>query len=307
MAAGRVITMAAVVALALLVLVLGCVIDDNWWSMLTVLCYLVATISWALTQQCGAQPPVGSPQQANAYHAYVAGLLMAIGWWCLIHATVYNSCQTASDNWCNLSNEVFARCHGGDPPRTARKFHFAMYLPAISATLGMMMTNCFNYGAYTDLRAKSLNNCWIFFSYLFLFIAVLASAWSLIDYWLVENSCTVWPGAASLLQTICLLLSASSLFFGNYGSTQSGLGGQGLCGGGLFEQWGCVFTTFGLISSFGFSLVMWQTNLLQRSFYSTNLAGLVLCTAVMFVVKEGAITRTHSRRLPMMDNHNAGF
>ena len=50
--------MAAAVALAILVLVLGCVMDDVWWSMFTTVAYLCAAIGWALTQPgfiCGQQ------------------------------------------------------------------------------------------------------------------------------------------------------------------------------------------------------------------------------------------------------------
>eukprot|EP01044_Picomonas_judraskeda_P002118 COSAG03_NODE_142_length_11687_cov_11.710131_5_plen_248_part_00 len=233
---------------------------------------------------------------------YVAGLLMAIGWWCLIDAAVYNSCQSSPDNRCNLTAEVFAQCLGGEPQRTPRKLLFAMYLPGIGATLGMVMVNCFNYNAYTEERAKSLNNGWLFVSYLILFCAVAASAWSLVDYWLAEYSCTVWPGLASLVQTICLLLGATIFFVGNGGlSPQAGvgIGDAGMCGGGLFAKWGCVFTAFGLFSSFGCSLELWRTNLIQSSFYSSNLAGLVLCAAVLFEVKEGAITRTSTRHTPL--------
>ena len=116
-----------------------------------------------------------------------------------------------------------------------------------------------------------MNNCWLTFSYLLQFCAVTASAWSLIDYWLVDSSCTVWPGIASLLQTIYLVLGATSFFAGNLSGIQAGsAGSQGMCAGGLFEQWGCVLIAVGLTSSFGCSLVMWQTNLLQSSFYSSN-------------------------------------
>ena len=38
----RAVGMAAAVALAVLVLVLGCVVDDAWWSMFTTVCYLMA-------------------------------------------------------------------------------------------------------------------------------------------------------------------------------------------------------------------------------------------------------------------------
>ena len=298
---GRVMGMAAVVALAATVLVVGCVIDDNWWSLLTALCYLVAVVSWALSQQCGAQTAAGGfgppPGQNTAIiAAYVAGLFMAIGWWCFIDAAVYNSCQASPENHCHLSDKLLTNCLQHNPPREPRRLLFAMYLPGIGATLGMVMVNCFNYNAYTDDRSQAMNNGWLFFSYLILFSTVTASAWSMVEYWLADNSCTMWPGIACLLQTVCLLLSATIFFVGNGGLTPGSSNiGQGMCGGGLFEKWGAVFTAFGGFSSFGASLVMWRTDFIQSSFYSSNLAGLVLCAAVLFEVKEGAITRTNSR------------
>merc|ERR1712224_939368 len=95
--------------------------------------------------------------------AYVSGLIAAIGWWCFIDAAIFNSGTT--DAKCTLS--------------------FAMWLPGIGATLGVVMINCFNYSAYTNTgdggSAAACN---------------IASTWVMVEYWLDGNSCTNWPGVA---------------------------------------------------------------------------------------------------------------
>ena len=46
----KVFGLAAVVAFALLIVLLGCIAEDNWWSLFTVVCYLVACMTWMLFQ-----------------------------------------------------------------------------------------------------------------------------------------------------------------------------------------------------------------------------------------------------------------
>ena len=55
----RVVGAAAVVALALAALVIGCVVDGTWLSMCTALWYLALGFVWSMTAQgglCAAQP-----------------------------------------------------------------------------------------------------------------------------------------------------------------------------------------------------------------------------------------------------------
>ena len=55
----RLVGVAAVVALALAALVIGCIVDDTWLSMCTALWYLALGFVWSMTAQgglCAAQP-----------------------------------------------------------------------------------------------------------------------------------------------------------------------------------------------------------------------------------------------------------
>eukprot|EP01048_Picozoa_sp_COSAG05_P024413 COSAG05_NODE_5733_length_1102_cov_1.294118_1_plen_152_part_00 len=46
----KVFGLAAAVAFALLILILGCIFEEKWWSLFTAVCYLVAGTSWLLFQ-----------------------------------------------------------------------------------------------------------------------------------------------------------------------------------------------------------------------------------------------------------------
>lgn len=130
----------------------------------------------------------------------------AIGWWCFIDAAIYNTNVTCS----------------GD--LVLKPLTFAMWLPGIGATLGVVMINCFNYSAYTNTgdggSAVACNNAWLFFSYLIMFGCIIASTWIMVEYWLAANSCTNWPGIASVVQTVCLLVSATVFFVGRETSSK---------------------------------------------------------------------------------------
>eukprot|EP01043_Picozoa_sp_COSAG02_P025108 COSAG02_NODE_1400_length_12844_cov_5.256493_4_plen_136_part_00 len=119
----------------------------------------------------------------------------SIGWWCFIDAAIGNKC---------------------DDPKEPKALTFAMWLPGIGATLGVVMINCFNYSAYTNTgdggSAAACNNAWLFFSYLIMFGCIIASVWIMVAYWL--DSCNIWPGVASVVQTACLLISATVFFVG---------------------------------------------------------------------------------------------
>ena len=45
---GRLVGMAAAFTAAVTVLVVGCAVDDSWWSLVTALCYLTALSCWLL-------------------------------------------------------------------------------------------------------------------------------------------------------------------------------------------------------------------------------------------------------------------
>eukprot|EP01043_Picozoa_sp_COSAG02_P000689 COSAG02_NODE_13_length_57813_cov_14.298276_23_plen_182_part_00 len=140
----------------------------------------------------------------------------AIGWWCFIDAAIYN-----------MKDTTIAAC---PDPHKPKDLTFAMWLPGIGATLGVVMINCFNYSAYTNTgdggSAAACNNAWLFFSYLIMFGCIIASTWIMVEYWLAGDSCTNWPGIASVVQTVCLLISATVFFIGREnGSKRPQMGG----------------------------------------------------------------------------------
>lgn len=137
----------------------------------------------------------------------------AIGWWCFIDAAIVEiqPGECAED-------------------KVQKKLTFAMWLPGIGATLGVVMINCFNYSAYTNTgdggSAAACNNAWLFFAYLCMFGCIIASIWVMIEYWLADESCTSWPGIASVVQTVCLLVSATVFFVGREsGGSKPSIGG----------------------------------------------------------------------------------
>lgn len=140
----------------------------------------------------------------------------AIGWWCFIDAAIYNSMDTT------INSDA---CKGAPP----KDLGFAMWLPGIGATLGIVMINCFNYSAYTntgDGNAAACNNAWLFFSYLIMFGCIIASTWIMVEYWLASDSCTHWPGIAGVVQTVSLLLSGTVFFVGREaGGSRPSVGG----------------------------------------------------------------------------------
>ena len=54
------VCMAAAFTVAVTVLLVGCVVDDSWWSLLTALCYLVALCCWLLFRP-GCMPCMATP------------------------------------------------------------------------------------------------------------------------------------------------------------------------------------------------------------------------------------------------------
>jgi hypothetical protein len=57
---GRLLLMALSMTVALTILVVGCAVDDSWWSLLTALCYFLALGCWALFQP-GCLPCMATP------------------------------------------------------------------------------------------------------------------------------------------------------------------------------------------------------------------------------------------------------
>ena len=134
----------------------------------------------------------------------------SIGWWCFIDAAVWNTLDTQDKSVeCGTYPDCTCAC--------TRPLVFAMWLPGILGTLGVVMINCFNYSAYTntgDGQAAACNNAWLFFSYLIMFGCIIASVWVMVDYWLHDQSAHSWPGIAGVIQTSCLTVSATVFFIG---------------------------------------------------------------------------------------------
>ena len=57
---GNVVCMAAAFTVAITVLVVGCVVDDSWWSLVTAVCYLAALCFWLLFRP-GCMPCMTTP------------------------------------------------------------------------------------------------------------------------------------------------------------------------------------------------------------------------------------------------------
>ena len=64
---GNVVCMAAAFTVAITVLVVGCVVDDSWWSLVTAVCYLAALFFWLLFRP-GCMPCM-TKDAANPYPA----------------------------------------------------------------------------------------------------------------------------------------------------------------------------------------------------------------------------------------------
>ena len=47
----------------------------------------------------------------------------------------------------------------------------------------------------------------------------------MVDYWLAGDSCTNWPGIAGVVQTVCLLVSATVFFVGRESGGTRPVGG----------------------------------------------------------------------------------
>ena len=65
----------------------------------------------------------------------------SIGWWCFIDAAVWNGLAAQNPP---------GDCGGLESRACTKELVFAMWLPGILATLGVVMINCFNYSAYTN-------------------------------------------------------------------------------------------------------------------------------------------------------------
>ena len=79
----KVFGLAAAVAFALLILILGCIFEEKWWSLFTAVCYLVAGTSWLLFQ-----PGIWlAASRAVGWHNSTRGSLhnSAQVWLCRLH------------------------------------------------------------------------------------------------------------------------------------------------------------------------------------------------------------------------------
>jgi hypothetical protein len=77
---GRIGIMAFAFAVALTILVVGCAVDDSWWSLATAFCYLLALGCWAMFRP-GCMPcvPVLQPGMA-ANNGGLCGGTLGIQW-----------------------------------------------------------------------------------------------------------------------------------------------------------------------------------------------------------------------------------
>eukprot|EP00906_Rhabdomonas_costata_P026688 RCo038013 len=123
-------------------------------------------------------------------HSYVSGALFAIAWWIFVDGKVTSSV----------------------------KYEFVMWLPGLLGTLGFVMINMtkpsdFNSESSVFSQDTSVNaKVWFFFSILVSFVSIIAGIWIQVDK--DDGSGNQWAGVSLIFQTMFLLLSSLTFWFG---------------------------------------------------------------------------------------------
>jgi len=124
-----------------------------------------------------------------------AGILFGIGWWILIDGMV-----------------------SGKQPKEQVQIPFSYYIPAIGATLALIMLNLvsldsLNEDSFGDNNVASKVRIWLFLGFAFSFGCIAGGITIMADKFPDEVSGWSWTGIAILLQPILVFISALILLF----------------------------------------------------------------------------------------------